>query len=187
MIGITGGIGSGKSTAAKVFSILGVPVFNSDREAKLCYSDKKFQGILWNQFGKQVFTNHQPDFKKIANLAFRNSQVIKWLNEQIHPMVAQKFSSWLLKQNTPYVLKEAAILFESGAYKNCNQLITVVASQKNRIDRVVKRDAVSEQQVMDRINHQWSDDQKIPLSDFIIYNNSELIIPQIIAIHNQLV
>ncbi len=186
-VGLTGGIGSGKSTVAKVFAILGIPVFNSDLAAKSCYQDDAVKFSLASKFGVGIFENGVINFKKLSDLVFKDSKELAWLNQQIHPMVKFKFEQWLEQQSVPYVIKEAAILFESGANHSCNKVITVVATQDLRIKRVSKRDHLSSDKILERIHQQWADEQKINLSDFVIYNNTELIVPQILVIHQQLI
>lgn len=186
-VGLTGGIGSGKSTVAKVFAILGIPVFNSDLAAKSCYEDENVKFTLASKFGVGIFENRVINFKKLSDLVFKDSKELAWLNQQIHPMVKFKFEQWLEQQSAPYVIKEAAILFESGANHSCDKVITVVANQDLRIKRVSKRDHLSSDKILERIHQQWADEQKINLSDFVIYNNTELIVPQILVIHQQLI
>lgn len=187
IIGLTGGIGSGKSTVAKVFSLLGVPIFNSDIEAKLCYQKVEVKGVLKEHFGPAVLKNDQVDFKILAHLVFNNPKELSWLNDVIHPIVKSKFEHWLTLQKTPYIVKEAAILFESGSSKDCDKIITVTCPQDVRIKRVMQRDEVSYDEVLKRIRNQWDEIKKIQLSDYIINNSeSELILPQVIKIHQEL-
>ncbi|HVA98970.1 MAG TPA: dephospho-CoA kinase [Bacteroidia bacterium] len=189
-IGITGGIGSGKSTVSKIFSQLGIPVFYSDKEARdLLYSDKSVITAIENIFGKNIFDSYGLiDRKKIAEIVFKDAKKLAQLNAIIHPAVAEKFEKWgAEKKDVPYILKEAAILFESGSHKGLDKIITVTAPPELRIQRVIKRDNISREMVEDRIQKQWTDEAKINLSDFVIVNDeTKMILPQILEIHKQL-
>ncbi len=188
-VGITGGIGSGKSTTCRVFSTLGIPVFEADVVAKqLMDSDLIIRKELIRLFGKDVYLPNQTiDRKYLAGIVFNNPSLLAQLNEVIHPAVQRAFEAWCLKQKSPYILHEAAILFESGFYKIMDKTIAVVADEKERIDRVIKRDKISAEMVIQRINNQWNDEQRVSLADFIISNNdNELIIPQIIEIDKKI-
>ena len=186
VVGLTGGIGSGKSTVAKVFSLLGIPVFDSDLEAKKCYQESSVKLALINYFGDSIIKNNEVNFNHLSELVFSNPNHLKWLNELIHPLVKIKFDAWKKLQSSAYVIKEAAILFESGANLSCNKIITVVSDEQIRVKRVMERDSKQKHQVEARINKQWSDEKKAKWSDFVIKNNTELLIPQIIKIHQQL-
>lgn len=171
IIGLTGGIGSGKTTIANYFASLGVPVYIADEEAKkLLYTPTAIEAIT-NTFGADVLTDGIPDRKKLAALVFNNPEKLQQLNTIIHPKVAEHFNSWLTsKNNHPFVIKEAAILFESGSYKNCDKIILVTAPKALRIQRVVSRDGTTEEEVLKRMSNQWDDDKKKQMSDFIIDN-----------------
>lgn len=188
-VGITGGIGSGKSTACKVFKVLGIPVFEADSVGKhLMNSDAQIQARLVHLFGSAVYLpDHTIDRKYLSGIVFSNPSLLAELNSIVHPAIRQAFEEWILEQHSPYVLLEAAILFESGFYKAMDRTITVVTDEAQRIKRVMKRDAVTEEQVRQRIGNQWSDEQRIKLADFVIGNNdNELIIPQIVEIDKKL-
>ena len=187
VVGLTGGIGSGKSTIAKVFSILGIPVFDSDLEAKKCYQESSVKLSLINYFGDSIIKNNEVNFNHLSELVFSNPNHLKWLNELIHPLVKIKFDAWKKLQSSAYVIKEAAILFESGANLSCDKIITVVSDETQRINRVIKRDNVSREKVLARIRTQMSDEQKIAQSNFVIHNDFEMIVPQVLAIHQQLI
>ena len=186
IIGITGGIGSGKSTVARIIECYGFPVFYADKEAKRIYDAKDFQLELEKRWGKDVFTLGYPDFKVIGKIVFENENELKWLNEQIHPFVANSFKVWVDQQSSNLVFKEAAILFESGAWKDCSENITVEADEEVRISRVVTRDGVRKADVEARIAKQWSSDKRISKADYLIYNNQEMVIPQIKTILSKL-
>lgn len=188
-VGITGGIGSGKSTVCKVFRTMGIPVFEADVIAKqLMNNDPTLRQQLIHLFGSSVYQSDQTiDRKYLAGIVFSNSSLLSKLNEAVHPAVRKSFDEWLLNQNSPYVIHEAAILFESGFYKMMDKTITVVTNETERIDRVVKRDHITIDMVQQRMKNQWKDEQRITLADFVIGNNdNELIIPQIIEIDKKL-
>lgn len=188
--GITGGIGSGKTTVARVFSLLGIPVYYADDAAKqLLSEDADVRKSVRRLFGDEVFTNGKPDRKKMAALVFNDKEKLAKLNAIIHPAVRKHFENWVKEHSdAPYILKEAAILFESGTYKELDKIITVVAPEETRIARVMKRDHVTADAVRDRMANQLDDKEKIKLSDFIVRNSDDdLIIPQVLDIHQQLV
>lgn len=188
-VGITGGIGSGKSTACKVFRILGIPIFEADQVARqLMNSDTVVRSQLINLFGPAVYLPDQTiDRKHLSEIVFNNPSLLTQLNAIVHPAVISAFENWVLTQHSPYVLHEAAILFESGFYKMMDKTITVATEVEQRIQRVIKRDGTSEDQVRQRIRNQWTDEQRIYLADFVIGNNdNELIIPQIVEIDKKL-
>jgi len=138
--------------------------------------------------GQKVFTVIQRSKRNLANEVFSDQNKLKQLNGIIHPAVQADFTDWIKKQDAPYVLKEAAILFESGSYKNCDAVILVTAPIETRIDRVIQRDSTTKNEVLARIEKQWTDAKKIPLSDFIIVNDgSTSIIKQVMEIHQQLI
>jgi len=188
-IGITGGIGSGKSTVCKVFSVLGIPVFEADRIAKnLMITDQEIHEKLVRLFGEAVYLPDQTiDRKYLAGIVFNDPSLLAQLNAIVHPVVKKTFFDWCEKQQSPYVIHEAAILFESGFYKMMDKTITVVTDEVERIQRVMKRNDITLELVKERIRNQWSDEERIKLADFIIRNNDdELIIPQIIEIDKKI-
>ncbi|MBA4409483.1 MAG: dephospho-CoA kinase [Bacteroidota bacterium] len=188
-VGITGGIGSGKSTVCKVFRVLGIPVFEADSTAKqLMNTDPSLREQLIQLFGTAVYLpNLTIDRKYLAGIVFSNASLLRKLNEIVHPAVRKSFNEWCLIQHSPYVIHEAAILFESGFYKLMDKTIAVVTDETERIDRVVKRDYITVEMVRQRIKNQWNDEQRIKLADFVIgNNNNELIIPQIIEIDKKI-
>lgn len=171
IIGLTGGIGSGKSTVARFFEELGVSVYYADDRAKAIMSDTVVIEAISKEFGKEVLENDVIHRGKLAEIVFHNPDKLKTLNAIVHPAVQKDFEDWVKSKNQePYILKEAAILFESGSYKNCDQIITVTAPEKIRIERVMKRNATSEKEVRSRMNNQWPESEKIALSDFVIEN-----------------
>ena len=171
VVGLTGGIGSGKSTIAKAFAALGIAVFNSDEQAKaLIATDAQVKKRIIAAFGEEAYQNGEYNRAYIAQIVFNNSEKLAILNGIVHPALAKYFNQWAKKQTSPYVLKEAAILFESGSYKNCDYIITVTAPEEVRIARVMARDHCTETQVRARMAQQWSDAQRIALSNAVIEN-----------------
>lgn len=188
VVGLTGGIGSGKSTIAKEFAALGIAVFNSDEQAKvLIATDAQVKERIIAAFGEEAYQNEEYNRAYIAQIVFNNPEKLAILNSIVHPALAKHFKQWTKKQTSPYVLKEAAILFESGSYKDCNYIITVTAPEQLRIARVMARDHCTEAQVRARIAQQWSDAQRIALSNAVIENiDLESAKEQVKRIHFQL-
>lgn len=188
-IGITGGIGSGKSTICKVFSLLGIPVFEADKAAKqLLNSNPEIKKEIIRLFGKEIYTaNKGIDRKKLADIIFNDDFQLAKINALIHPVVRNEFQNWLELQQSPYVIHEAAILFESGFYKMMDFTILVSAPEEQRIERVMKRDGISEELVKNRMKKQWTDEEKRKLaSKELVNDNLNLILPQIIEIDKRL-
>ena len=189
-VGITGGIGSGKTMVCKVFELLGISVYYSDEESKkLLDNDIKVKEQIINIFGDAIINEAgNIDRKKLSAAVFGDKEKLKLLNGIVHPAVAKHFEEWLNVHSTDkYILKEAAILFESGANKLVDEVITVTAPVSLKIQRAMQRDKIAEEQVVLRMKNQWSDEEKIKLSQFVIYNDEEqLLIPQIIKIHQSL-
>jgi dephospho-CoA kinase len=173
IIGLTGGIGSGKTTIANHFIKSGVPVYIADDEArKIMQSDEIIEEIK-KTFGTAIFENGILNREKLAQIVFSEPEKLKLLNAIIHPAVKKHFRNWILNhKNAPFIIYEAAILFESGSYKDCDKIITVTAPMESRIQRVIDRDNSSREQVLKRINAQWNDDQRIAKSDYVIENDS---------------
>lgn len=171
IIGLTGGIGSGKSSIAKHIESLGIPVYIADVEAKKLLETEDVIAKVVGLFGKDILQDGKIDKKKIADVVFQNPEKLKKYNSIIHPEVFLHFKNWLEeRKNFPIVVKEAAILFESGSYVDCDKIIVVTAPKEVRIQRVMSRDNVSREAVEQRIANQWDDDRKTALSDFIIEN-----------------
>lgn len=188
-IGITGGIGSGKSTVCKIFKLLGVPVFEADLEAKkLMSSNAAIRNGLIDLYGNDIYTaNGNVDRKKLAGIIFKDDLQLQKVNALVHPQVRAEFLDWAQYQDSPYVVHEAAILFESGFYKMMDATILVSAPEEERINRVSKRDGSDREQIRSRIQKQWPDEEKRKLATFEITNdNKNLIIPEIIKIDKQL-
>ncbi|HSD13707.1 MAG TPA: dephospho-CoA kinase [Flavobacterium sp.] len=171
IIGLTGGIGSGKSTVAGFFRENGVPVYIADDEAKKLMDTPEMIKKIQSVFEENISEDNKLDKKKIAEIVFSAPQQLEKLNSIIHPVVRNHFLSWVEAHNDePFVIKEAAILFESGSYRDCDKIILVTAPEEIRIERVMNRDKVTKEQVLERIANQWSDEKKIPLSDYIVQN-----------------
>lgn len=189
IIGLTGGIGSGKTTVAKYFEELGVPIYIADDHARrIMELPATIQKII-HAFGSGITTNEQIDRKKLAALVFADSDKLQQLNHIIHPLVAIDFKEWLSRNsNSPYIIKEAAVLFESGSYKDCDAIISVTAPIQTRIQRVVDRDKTTLEAVQSRIDNQWTDEQRIQKSDYVITNiRLEETRLQVKKIHNALI
>ena len=171
IIGLTGGIGSGKTTVANYFQSSGIPVYIADDEARKIMQFPEIIVEIKNTFGTSLFENGILNRAKLAEIVFNNPEKLKQLNAIIHPAVKKQFKKWILNyQNSPFVIYEAAILFESGSYKNCDLIITVIAPIETRIQRVIQRDATTRENVLQRMNVQWNDEQRILKSDFVIEN-----------------
>lgn len=189
-VAVTGGIGSGKSIVCRIFSNLGIPVFNADSEAnRLMKKDPDVKNNIISAFGNEVYLpNGDIHRKKLADLIFNDNIALLKINGIVHPAVRNSFYKWSEKQTTRYVIQEAAIVFESGAFELFDNIITVYAPEELRIKRVMERDNVSREKVIERMNNQLSDDYKISKSDFVIVNNDiEMLIPQVLKIHNNLI
>lgn len=185
VVGLTGGIGSGKTTVAQQFVRLGVPVYIADDEAKkLMNRSKIIKRKLIQLFGAQVYLDNQLNKPFIANIIFNDKTYLQKMNAIVHPRVAAHFKKWLAKQNSPYVIKEVAILFENGGHKQCDYVITVTAPREVRMERLLKRDDTTKEKVEAIMKNQWSDEEKVKLSDYIITNiELENTINQVEKIH----
>lgn len=188
-IGLTGNIGSGKTSVAHVFEVLGIPVFYADDESKKLLTDSKVKKQLVKLFGEAILTkSKEVNKQKLASLVFTDKEKLKDLNELLHPLVYQRYLNWIEVQQANYTILEAAILFESGFNKYVHQSICVYADKKSRIKRIIKRDDFDKSDIEARMNNQWDDEKKNALADFIINNNDdEMIIPQILKIHKKIV
>ena len=174
-VGITGGIGSGKSTITSLFDDLGVPIYNSDERAKwLLSNDVDLIDQIKILFGQESYSNNKLNRAHIANIVFQDNDMLKQLNAIVHPLVKIDFENWLLLQKKePLVIKEAAILIESGAYKELDVLIVVLADKKTRIKRVINRDNVSKEDVEKRMETQISDSERLKFANFSVDNNTD--------------
>lgn len=188
-IGITGGIGSGKTTVCRIFELLGTPVYYADEVSReLFASDPEIKSAILTLFGEGVLDeDNSLSRKKIAERVFGDEEQLKKLNSIIHPAVAKHFDRWLMQHSTfPYIIKEAAIMFESGAYLQMDKIITVTAPVDQRIARVMKRDRTSAEDIQRRMNAQLPEEERIKRSQFIIVNDEQkMVIPQVIELHQK--
>ena len=174
IIGLTGGIGSGKTTIANYFAEKGIPVYIADDEAKKITESPEILQSIRTVFGDEVFNNEKLDRVKVSQIVFNDTDKLKQLNEIIHPAVKKHFKNWVLQNsNFDFVVYETAILFESGSYKQCDVVISVIAPIETRIKRVMVRDSVSREDVIKRMENQWLDEERIKNSDFIIENTNK--------------
>ena len=187
-IGLTGGIGSGKTCVSKVFQTLGIPIFNADKIAKeYMQSSDKLKEAIKEIFGNNVIKKGILQNKILAEIVFNDNEKLIQLNRLVHPFVLEIFDKWQKKQNAFFVLKEAAILFESGAYKKLDAVICVSAPMRVKIERVMKRDNCTKKEVLKRMNNQMVENEKEKLSDFVILNDGkERLLPQILDIFDRI-
>jgi dephospho-CoA kinase len=188
-VGLTGGIGSGKTTILRIFDSLGVPIYQADERAKwLVNHNSDIINSLCSVFGDDVYLNNKINTSYLSNLVFKDKGKLKHLNSIVHPVVAEDFQSWCLQQNAKYIVKEAAILIESDAYHQLDKVILVIAEIDKRIKRVILRDQVTKDEVLKRIKNQMSDDDKLPFADFIIKNDSkDSLIQKVLNIHKEII
>lgn len=173
-VGLTGGIGSGKSTVAKVFETLGAPVFYADQVAKLAYNDKNIQDEVKSIFGEKVFFENQLVRQRLAEIVFSDKLKLEQLNSIIHPWVATRYQEWCkLYPNANYVIREAAILIESGAYRTCDKIILITAPEEMRIQRVHQRDQLSTSEIQRRINNQMTDEERERYANYNWANDNQ--------------
>lgn len=188
IIGLTGGIGSGKSTVAKIFAQLGIPVLDADATAKaIMNEDRSVKTKLIELFGEDAYKENQLNRPYIAQIVFEDAFKLQQLNAIIHPITIQYAKDWASKQSAPYVIKEAALFFESGSSEGVEKIIGVTAPKHIRIQRVMQRDQMTREDVIKRMEHQLEDSLKMKLCDWVIQNDDmHLLIPQILAIHQSL-
>jgi dephospho-CoA kinase len=174
IIGLTGGIGSGKTTAANEFAAHGIPVYITDLEAKIVMQSDTVLNQIHAVFGDAVFENGELVRERLSEIVFNDPDRLTKLNNIVHPAVKQHFKQWLIEhQKDPCIIYESAILFESGSYKECDFIINVVAPLEIRIKRVIDRDKTTREKVLERIKNQWNDEEKSSKSDFIIENTTK--------------
>ncbi|MCK8140849.1 dephospho-CoA kinase [Flavobacterium sp. I-SCBP12n] len=173
IIGLTGGIGSGKTTIANYLRSFGIPIYIADDEARQLMQSKEITVALENTFGEAIFENGILNREKLAAIVFNEPEKLEQLNAIVHPVVKRHFENWLTENNkASYIIYETAILFESGSYKKCDIIITVTAPLETRVERVIKRDKTSRELILKRIKAQWTDEQRISKSNFVIENSS---------------
>ncbi|NGF56891.1 dephospho-CoA kinase [Parapusillimonas sp. SGNA-6] len=189
-VGITGGIGTGKSFVSKIFKTLGVPFYDADLEAKLIMNkDAKVREALIGAFGSQTyFDDGSLNRRYLSEQVFNDNEKLALLNSIVHPAVIQDSIDWSNRQHAPYILKEAALLYESGSYKNLDYTILVTAPEELRIQRVMQRDHVDREEVLRRMAKQMPEAEKLQYADFLIHNDEKIpLLPQVLAIHNTLI
>jgi dephospho-CoA kinase len=186
--GITGGIGSGKTSVCLIFEMLGIPVYYSDTRAKqMMNTDTELKTAIADCFGSEIYCGGTLARRKLAEIVFNNKTALEKLNSLVHPAVARDFEQWQSQQTTPYTVEESAIIFESGIAERFDKIILVTAPEDIRIRRVCARDNATPETVRERMKNQLPDNKKIPKADFIIYNDTmQMVIPQVIEIHRRL-
>jgi len=186
-IGLTGGIGSGKSTVAKIFEVLGIPVYYADDAARrLMNEDENLKQQIIHHFGSDAYVDGKLNRSHLAKMVFDDKEKLALLNSLTHPAVMHDSEEWMKAQNAPYTLREAALIFESGINKYLDYVIGVSSPESQRIQRTINRDSVTSEQVLARMKNQWDEDVKMQLCDFIIYNDEEqLVMPQVLALHKK--
>jgi dephospho-CoA kinase len=187
-IGLTGGIGSGKTTVAKIFELLGVPVYYADDAAKrIMNEDNELKAAIQQQFGEDVYKNGELDRSYLASKVFNDPFQLELLNALVHPATIGDATRWMNQQQTPYTIKEAALIFESGAAEQLDYVIGVSAPAEIRIKRTMERNNSSYDEVIKRMNNQLDEKIKMMLCDFVLYNDEQqLLIPQVIELHAKL-
>lgn len=186
-IGLTGGLGSGKSTVAHIFEVLGIPVYYADVASKRLMNDEeKVKEAVKAAFGEEVYPEGILDRKYLAEIVFRDEKKLEVLNSIVHPATLRDADEWMIKQTTPYIIKEAALIFESGSHQSLDHVIGVKAPLPLRLQRAIKRDNISKEEAMARINRQISEEIKMRLCDFIIVNDEQqMVIPQVLELHQK--
>ncbi|MGB0917130.1 MAG: dephospho-CoA kinase [Flavobacteriales bacterium] len=187
VVGITGGIGSGKTTCCQIFEELGVPVYYADLRAKMLMVENPLKAKIIQAFGEKAYDGNTLDRAYLSEQVFNSKDKLSVLNGLVHPAVAEDFENWIEENKTAnYVLKEAAILFETGAYQNVDITVLVIAPQDVRLERVMKRDKSTKEEVIQRMNNQWTQERKVKLADHIVNNDGvDLLIPQVLELHQK--
>lgn len=187
-LGITGGIGSGKTSVCRVFEVLGIPVFSADRVAQqIMESDKEIIKGINSIAGMDLYLSGKLDRMTLASIIFNDNTLLNKVNSLVHPSVFEQFRRWVPEQNAPYAIMEAAILFESGASEIVDRIVTIIAPEEERIHRVILRNKLSKEQITERMRNQIDDETRAKNSDYIISNSeNEMIIPAILTIHNDI-
>jgi len=187
-VGLTGGIGSGKTTVARVFEILGIPVFYADGASKRLYDeDEELQRSIKQHFGEELYSGGVFNREKMASIVFTDPPKLELLNSLVHPRTIADANNWMNRQQAPYVIKEAALIFESGSGADLDYIIGVSAPRHYRIQRVMERDGVNRDAFLQRAARQIDEEIKMKLCDFIVLNNEQqLVIPQVLELHHKL-
>lgn len=186
-IGITGGIGSGKSTVAGIFSVLGIPVYDSDSTSKrLMEEDAELKKKIIQSFGVESYSNGNLNRKYLSEQVFNDQKKIELLNSIVHPATIKDAEEWMKKQNAPYTIKEAALIFESGSNKFLDFVIGVSSPLTLRIERTMQRGNITEAQVKSRIKMQMDEEEKMRLCNYVIFNDEQqMLIPQVLLLHEK--
>jgi dephospho-CoA kinase len=187
-IGITGGLGSGKSTVAHIFEVLGIPVYYADTASKrLMNEDDEIKSSIQNVFGKEAYTKGKLNTKYLSGIVFKDEAKLAVLNSIVHPATLIDAAEWMNNQKSFYVIKEAALIFESGSNKSLDYIIGVSAPIELRLQRAMFRDKITTEEAMARIRKQMNEEDKMKLCDFIIVNDEQqMLIPQVLKIHHQI-
>ena len=187
-IGLTGGIGSGKSTVAKVFEVLGIPVYYADDAAKkLMNEDEELKEKIKKEFGESIYKEEKLDRKKLADIVFTSPEKLNLLNALVHPATLKDAEKWMQEQTSHYCIKEAALIFESGAHEHLDYVIGVTAPAPLRILRTMQRDGITREEVIARMDKQMDETIKMKLCDFVIQNDEqEMILPQVLDLHKKI-
>lgn len=187
-VGLTGGIGSGKTTVARILETLGVPLYYADDAAKtIMNTDAGLKDQIISHFGEASYVAGELQRKYLADIVFSNPEKLALLNSLIHPVTIRHSEEWFLRQTTPYAVREAALIFESGASENLDFIIGVYAPKQIRLQRVIKRDGLTADEVQKRMNRQINEEMKMKLCDAVIRNDEQqLVIPQVMGLHEQL-
>ena len=187
-VGLTGGIGSGKSTVAQIFEVLGIPVFYADDEAKkILNEDDELKKLIIKNFGTESYIDEKLNRSYIASVVFNDKAKLDLLNSLTHPATMKRGEQWMNKQTTAYAIHEAALVFEANVKERLDYVIGVYSPEELRIKRVMERDNISRDQVMKRINRQMNEDEKMKLCDFVLINDEQqLLLPQVLKLHEQL-
>lgn len=189
-VGLTGGIGSGKTTVARIFSVLGIPVFSADSEGKrIMESDVMLAAAIRTHFGDEMYDEQgRLDRAGLAAVVFQHDEKLQLLNSLVHPAVIRASDDWAEQQKSPYVIKESALLFETDAWKHCDIRLLISAPEEVRISRVMERDQVSREKVLRRMKYQLPDSTKIKMADKVILNDDKsLLIPQVLSFHEAMI
>jgi dephospho-CoA kinase len=187
-VGLTGGIGSGKTTVAQIFEVLSIPVYYADPAARnLMNHDPDLKKKIIAAFGPEAYQNGELNRSYLGSVVFPDTEKLNLLNSIVHPVTIRDSANWMKNQKTPYAIKEAALIFEAGLEKYLDYIIGVTAPESLRIQRVVERDHVTMEKVLDRMRHQMDEKEKISRCDFVIQNDgNQPLIPQVLAIHQSL-
>lgn len=187
-LGITGGIGSGKTTVCKTFKVLGVPVFSADEEGRVIMdTNTRLKKDLNKLVEEDLYTSGELDRRRLASIIFNDSEMLNKVNNLVHPLVFESYRKWCMQQKSDYVIFESAILFEAEAEEHVDKILAVIAPLEERVKRVMERNKMSRQQVMERVQNQISDDEMIKRSDYQVNNaDTEMIIPQVLEIHKEI-